>query len=96
MSCERDSRSQNNAARIGFAMVVIRRLVDKRRAYTGIFLRGEPPRIFPTSDYERARILAIFKQDRPYDGIHNDFSEYELGNATASPRHQNPNGSGDR
>jgi hypothetical protein len=62
-------------------MVVIRRLVDRQRAYTGIFLKGEPPRIFPTSDYEHARILAIFKQDRPYAGIHNDFSDYGLGQA---------------
>ena len=59
-------------------MVVIRRLVDHRRAYTGIFLRGEPPKIFPTSDYEHARILEIFKQDRPHEGIINDFSEFSL------------------
>jgi hypothetical protein len=42
-------------------------------------LPGEPPRIFPTTDQEHARILQIFKQDRPHDGIHNDFSEYALG-----------------
>ena len=56
-------------------MVVIRRLVDRRRAYTGIFLRGEPPQIFPTSDYEHARILQIYKQDKFHDGIVNDFSD---------------------
>jgi hypothetical protein len=49
------------------------------RAYTGIFLKGEPPRIFPTSDHEHARILQIFKQDRAYEGILNDFSEYAIG-----------------
>lgn len=56
-------------------MLVIRRLVDRRRAYTGIFLPGEPPKIFPTTDYEHARILAIYKQDRPYEGIVNDFTD---------------------
>ncbi len=59
-------------------MVVIRRLVDRRRAYTGIFLPGEPPKIFPTNDHEHARILEIFKQDRPHEGIVNDFTEFAL------------------
>jgi hypothetical protein len=57
-------------------MIVIRRLVDRHRAYTGIFLKGEPPKIFPTTDYEHARILQIYKQDRAYEGILNDFSDY--------------------
>lgn len=63
-------------------MVVIRRLVDRHRAYTGIFLPGVPPKIFPTTDYEHARVLQIYKQDRPYDGICNDFSDYALGRDT--------------
>lgn len=63
-------------------VLVIRRLLDRRRAYTGIFLPGEPPRIFPTSDAEHARILQIYKQDRPHEGVHNDFSEYALGRDT--------------
>ena len=60
-------------------MLVIRRLVDRHRAYTGIFLPGEPPKIFPTSDHEHARILQVYKQDRSYNGIVNDFSEFGLG-----------------
>ncbi len=60
-------------------MLVIRRLVDRHCAYTGIFLKGEPPKIFPTTDYEHARILQIYKQDRRHDGIHNDFTDYALG-----------------
>ncbi len=60
-------------------MITIRRLVDRHRAYTGIFLPGVEPRIFPTSDYEHARILKIYLQDRPYEGIHNDFTEFALG-----------------
>jgi hypothetical protein len=59
-------------------MLVIRRLVDRRRAYTGIFLPGEPPKIFPTSDQEHARILQIYKQDRIYEGVVNDFSDYDF------------------
>ena len=56
-------------------MLVIRRLVDRHRAYTGIFLPGEPARIFPTTDYEHSRILQIYKQDKAYEGIVNDFSD---------------------
>lgn len=62
-------------------MIVIRRMVDRTRVYTAIFLPGEPPKIFPTTDHEHARILEIFKQDRPYEGICNDFSEFALGRA---------------
>jgi len=63
-------------------MVVIRRLVDRHRAYTGIFLPGEPPKIFPTSDVEHGRILQIYKQDKPYEGIENDFTQFEIGSAS--------------
>ncbi len=59
-------------------MMVIRRLVDRQRAYTAIFLPGEEPRIFPTTDYEHARILQIYKQDRAYPDVHNDFTEFGL------------------
>ncbi|HEY0966489.1 MAG TPA: hypothetical protein VGD88_03780 [Opitutaceae bacterium] len=58
-------------------MLVIRRLVDRRRAYTALMLPGEPPKIFPTSDVEHARILQIYKQDRAYPGIVNDFTDYD-------------------
>lgn len=60
-------------------MIVIRRLVDRHRAYTGIFLKGEPARIFPTSDSEHNRILQIYKQDRYYESVINDFSEFDIG-----------------
>lgn len=58
-------------------MIVIRRMVDRQRSYTGIFLPGEPAQIFPTTDYEHARILQIYKQDRPHEGIINDFSDFD-------------------
>lgn len=60
-------------------MIVIRRLVDRHRAYTAILLRGEPPRVFPTSDQEHARILQIYKQDRKHEGILNDFTDFDFG-----------------
>ena len=56
-------------------MLVIRRLVDRHQAYTGIFLPGEPAKIFPTTDFEHGRILQIYKQDKAYEGVVNDFSE---------------------
>jgi hypothetical protein len=59
-------------------MLVIRRLVDRRQSYTAIFLKGEPAKVFPTSDYEHARILQIYKQDRRYQDILNDFTDYDF------------------
>jgi uncharacterized membrane protein len=69
-------------------MIVIRRMVDRQRAYTAIFLKGEPPKIFPTSDAEHARILQVYKQDRPHEGILNDFAEDDrpAANQAEAPR----------
>jgi hypothetical protein len=66
-------------------MIVIRRMVDRQRSYTGIFLPGEPAQIFPTTDYEHARILQIYKQDRPHEGIINDFTDLDAA-APATPK----------
>ena len=71
-------------------MIVIRRMVDRHRAYTAILLPGEPPRIFPSSDHEHARVLQIFKQDRAHEGIDNDFSDYALGRDTLAPAQKKP------
>lgn len=60
-------------------MVVIRRMDDGKRSFTAIFLPGEEPRIFPTTDQEHARVLQIFKQDRPYQDVLNDFTDYGIG-----------------
>ena len=67
-------------------MIVIRRMVDRRRAYTAIFLKGEPPKIFPTTDAEHARILQVYKQDRPHEGIINDFVETDTPSYSASSK----------
>jgi hypothetical protein len=66
-------------------MLVIRRMDDGKRSYTAMFLPGEEPRIFPTTDQEHARILQIFKQDKPYEGVWNDFVEFQLGRHEHSP-----------
>ncbi len=66
-------------------MLVIRRMVDRTRGYTAIFLPGEEPQIFPTTDQEHARILQIYKQDRPYDGIVNDFTDFFPAEKPPSP-----------
>ena len=58
-------------------MVVIRRAVDKNNSYTVIFLKGEEPKWIITSDYEHARILQIYKQDKKYEGIINDFNDFD-------------------
>ncbi len=70
-------------------MIVIRRMIDRQRSYTAIFLPGEPPRIFPTSDYEHARILDIYLQDRPHAGVYNDFAAFGLGPMQADTRRDN-------
>lgn len=69
-------------------MLVIRRMVDRHRAYTGIFLPGEPLRIFPTTDYEHARILQIYKQDKAYEGVINDFTDDSAPSAQAEQKPQ--------
>lgn len=60
-------------------MLVIRRMDDGKRSYTAIFLPGEEPRIFPTTDREHARVLQIYKQDRPHRDVLNDFTDYGIG-----------------
>lgn len=58
-------------------MIVIRRAQDRTKSYTVIMLPGEPVKWIPTSDYEHQRILEIFKQDKPYEGIENDFTDFK-------------------
>ena len=38
-------------------------------------LKGEEPKWIPTTNYEHNRILEIFKQDKEYEGIENDFAD---------------------
>jgi len=59
-------------------MIVIRRATKNGKSYTVILLRGEDPKWIATSDYEHQRILEIYKQDKPYSGIENDFSDFNI------------------
>ena len=38
-------------------------------------LKGEEPKWIRTSEYEHNRILQIYKQDKYYEGIENDFND---------------------
>jgi len=58
---------------------VIRRKVTRDQAYTVFMLPGYNEE-WPTSDYEHKEILRLFKQDQPYEGIVNDFTDYRIGN----------------
>jgi len=58
-------------------MLVIRRKVERDQSYTVFMLPGYYQK-WPTSDYEHQEILKLFKQDRPIDGIVNDFSEFRI------------------
>jgi hypothetical protein len=58
-------------------MVLIRRASKGGRDYTVIMLKGEEPKWILTTNYEHNRILEIFKQDKEYEGIENDFSSKE-------------------
>ena len=71
-------------------MIVIRRMVDRHRAYTAIFLPGEAAKIFPTSDQEHARILQIYLQDRAYEGVANDFTDFGLSAGSLPASTKNP------
>lgn len=66
-------------------MLVIRRMVDRHGSFTAIFLPGEPPKVFPTSDREHGRILQIYKQDRRHQDVVNDFTEYDLRGGEITP-----------
>jgi len=59
-------------------VLVIRRKVTRMKSYTVFMLPGYNEE-WPTSEYEHQEILRLFKQDQPYDGIHNDFSDYRIG-----------------
>ncbi len=59
-------------------MLVIRRKVTRSQAFTVFMLPGHRQE-WPTSDYEHQEILRLFLQDRPVDGVLNDFTDYRIG-----------------
>ncbi|MCH6254949.1 hypothetical protein MLD52_00195 [Puniceicoccaceae bacterium K14] len=59
-------------------MLVIRRKITREQAFTVFMLPGVYKE-WPTSDYEHQEILKLYKQDKLYRDIVNDFSEYRIG-----------------
>jgi hypothetical protein len=57
-------------------MMVIRRLVTRTKSYT-VIICGDIVQKIVTSDYEHGEILKIYKQDRPYEDVCNDFTDFK-------------------
>ncbi len=58
-------------------MLTIRRKVTFHQGYTVLMLPGDYKEI-PTNEREHAEILKLYKQDKPYPDIINDFTEYGI------------------
>ena len=58
-------------------MVTIRRKRTKTHSYTVIVFDKKHTYEWLTNEYEHEKIKEIFKQDRPYEGILNDFTRYK-------------------
>lgn len=69
-------------------MILIRRASKGGRDYTVIMLPGEPAKWILTTEYEHRRILEIYKQDKFYEGIQNDFSEPWIKELMSIPTYQ--------
>lgn len=59
------------------SVLVIRRKVTREQSYTVLMLPGYHKE-WPTTEREHLEILKVFKQDRRYEDILNDFAEYGL------------------
>ena len=57
--------------------VIIRRRLGFKKSYTVIMFDKDNIHEWPTNDYEHAEIEKIFMQDKPYDGIINDYTRYK-------------------
>ena len=59
-------------------MLVIRRLETRTQSYTVIMLPPAYRKVIPTDEYEHNEILRIYKQDRRYRDVLNDFTDYDI------------------
>ena len=59
-------------------MLVIRRLETRTQGYTVLMLPPDTHQVFPTDEREHNEILRIYKQDRRYLDVENDFTDYDL------------------
>jgi len=58
-------------------MVSITRKRTRKQSYTVIVFDKNNIHEWPTSEYEHNRIMQIFKQDKPYEGIINDYTKWK-------------------
>ena len=58
-------------------MVSIRRKRGFKESYTVIVFDKDNIHEWPTTEQEHGKILEIFKQDKPYEGIINDYTIYK-------------------
>ena len=58
-------------------MLIIRREVTRTKSYT-VIICGDYIKRIPTSRHEHAEIMKIYKQDKPYEGIVNDFTDFGI------------------
>tara|TARA_A100001515_G_scaffold135107_1_gene125787 strand:- start:67 stop:258 length:192 start_codon:yes stop_codon:yes gene_type:complete len=56
--------------------VSIRRKVSRRQSYTVIMFDKDNIHEWPTNEHEHCEIMKIFKQDKPYEGIINDYTKW--------------------
>ncbi len=59
------------------SVLVIRRKVTREQSYTVLMLPGYHKE-WPTTEREHLEILKVFKQDRRYQDVVNDFIDYNL------------------
>jgi hypothetical protein len=55
-------------------MVSIRRRRTRNQSYTVIVFDKNNIHQWPTNEHEHCEIMKIFKQDKPYEGIINDYT----------------------
>lgn len=59
-------------------MLIVRRKVTFNQGYTVLMLPGGYYKEIPTNEREHAEILKLYKQDKPYQDVVNDFTDYKL------------------
>jgi|TARA_B100001093_G_scaffold326830_1_gene311808 hypothetical protein len=59
-------------------MLIIRREVTKTKSYT-VIVCGDYIKKIPTNNYEHGEIMKIYKQDKPYQDVLNDFDDFDIG-----------------
>ena len=59
-------------------MLVIRPLETRSQGFTVIMLPPDYHKVIPTDEHQHNEILRIYKQDKRYLDVENDFTDYDL------------------